>query len=168
MSDIFQGAEEALGEATGQFASKIRGRAKDFFGTSAQAEQALYRKRELTGDMFRKTIRTFGMQNLTKGDQFFETSINDIQQQLKAARDEAIRARHAGNLDSYQRAQQRTMELKEMLIAVQNAKDSRLGTILTAVGIAVASVLGAKLFKLINAPSGALGGVVGGVGTFAT
>ncbi len=144
MSDIMDsgGSGEALEKGVGMFGSKIRGRAKNFFGQSAQADLAVARDRKITGAMMKGVIGQFGMKNMMKGDAFFDTAAKDVQQQLKEARDEAIRARAAGDMDSYRRALQRKAELERLAQNAKIAKESGMGNLWVGLGTAFASMFG--------------------------
>lgn len=165
MADMFQKTDDTLGEATGMFQSKIQGRSKQFFGESAQSQQALYRDRKLTGDMFKQSIRTFGMKTLMQDDKFFDAQSQDIAKQLKDVRDEAIRARQQGNMDSYKRAMTRQSELQRMKMQMENSRKSRIGNILTGIGTAAATILGAVLGTIVAPGPGTVAGGAIGVAT---
>lgn len=161
MIEMFQQTGDTAEAAVGMFGSKIRGRAKDFFGISAQAEQGMYRNRQITGDMMKRSIQAFGMKSLMQGDQFFEKAMKDMQQQLREARDEAIRARQQGNMDSYRRAMQRKMELQRLAQQLESAKQSGIGNVLIGIGTAFASVLGLIIGTAVGGPAGGIAGAGG-------
>lgn len=162
MSDIFEkeNVTEALETGVGMFGKKIRGRSKDFFGLSAQAELSIARDRRITGAMMKGVIGQFGMQNMMKGDAFFDSAAKDIQQQLKEARDEAIRARAAGEMDSYRRALQRSAELERLAQSAAIALESNMGNFWIAIGVSAAIVLGV----IVAGPAGGVAAGVVGVG----
>ena len=162
MADIFQKSDDALGEATGMFQNKIRGRAKNFFGTSAQTDQAMALSHRVSGNMMKSSIQTFGMQALMQGDKFFEQSAITIDKQLKDARDEAIRMRQEGNMASYQRAMQRQLEAKRMKQELAIAKKANFGNFWIGIGTAAASIFGAIIGTLIVPGAGtAVGAGIG-------
>ncbi len=157
VGDMFQ-AGAPVQEATGMFASKIQGRAKEFFGTSKQAEQAMYTSHQITGDMMKRSIQQFGMQSLMQGEDFWVKSTQDIHSQLKQVRDEAIRARAQGDMDSYRRALQRQTELEQMAAESAKAQKANFGRIFTAVATAVMSVAGAIVGTAVAGPIGGAAG----------
>ncbi len=165
MSDIMDSgsSKEALETGVGMFGSKIRGRAKNFFGQSAQADLAVAHDRKVTGQMMKGVIGQFGMKNMMKGDAFFDAAAKDVQQQLKEARDEAIRARAAGDMDSYRRALQRKAELERLAQNAKIAKESGMANLWVGLATAFATVLGTIAGGPIGAAiGGAVTGFIGG------
>ncbi|KKM65769.1 hypothetical protein LCGC14_1487960 [marine sediment metagenome] len=163
MSDIFgsedQPGKKALETGVGMFGSKIRSRAKNFFGSTAQADLATARDKKISGAMMKGAIGQFGMKNTMQGEKFFEGALKDISQQLKEARDEAIRARQSGNMDSYRQALKRKAELERLAQNAKMAKEANIGNLFVGVGTAFASLLGLVLGGPVGA---AIGGAVGG------
>ena len=162
MSDIFgsedQPGKDALETGVGMFGSKIRSRAKNFFGSTAQADLATARDKKISGAMMKGAIAQFGMKNTMQGEKFFEGALKDISQQLKEARDEAIRARQSGNMDSYRQALKRKAELERLAQNAKVAKEANIGNLFVGVGTAFASLLG----LIAGGPVGAaIGGAIG-------
>ncbi|KKL52458.1 hypothetical protein LCGC14_2285270, partial [marine sediment metagenome] len=81
---------------------------------------------------------------------FFDAAAKDVQQQLKEARDEAIRARAAGDMDSYRRALQRKAELERLAQNAKIAKESGMGNLWVGLATAFASVFGLVTAKIVK------------------
>lgn len=138
-SDMYTGA---VGTAVEQTRSRMKDRAKTFFGTSVQAERVMAKRGDINMNLILRSVATFGMENLMKGKQFLSDAGKKLDEELNQSLRRGAQARAENDTKLYAAELRRRTLLNEWRATKLMTQNARIGEIVTAIGYAAASIFG--------------------------